>query len=237
MTMTEMLEPDLLRLRAPNPSPLTGSGTNAYVLGQRSCVVIDPGPDIDAHRDAILAACAGRPVEAILVTHSHRDHSTLAPKLAAEVDAPVCAFGPAEAGRSARMTALVQTGHLEGGEGLDHAFVPDTLLTDGADIALEGEPITALHTPGHLGNHLCYAWRGALFSGDHVMDWSTTLISPPDGDLTDFMASCARLAARQDRVYYPGHGDPVTDPAARVSNLIAHRKSREMQVLAALRSG
>ncbi|MEL6916082.1 MAG: MBL fold metallo-hydrolase [Pseudomonadota bacterium] len=231
-TPTTRLEEDLLLLRAPNPSPLTAEGTNTYILGRGAAVVIDPGPEDARHHAALRAALAGRDVAAILVTHSHRDHSPLARALAAETGAPVHGFGPTGAGTSAIMAAL--EGDLGGGEGADAAFVPDVTLAQGETVRLGEETLTALHTPGHFGNHLCFAWRGALFSGDHVMGWASTLVSPPDGDLTDFMASCALLAAREDRVYYPGHGAPVTDPAARLAWLVDHRKAREAQILAAL---
>ncbi|MEL7299992.1 MAG: MBL fold metallo-hydrolase [Pseudomonadota bacterium] len=233
MPATE-LEEDLLLVRAPNPSPLTADGTNTYLLGRDAAVIIDPGPDEESHAAAIHAALAGREVAAILVTHSHRDHSPLARSLSDTSGAPVYAFGPTGAGTSAIMASL--DGALGGGEGADRDFVPDVTLAHGQSLTLGGERITALHTPGHFGNHLCFGWRGALFSGDHVMGWASTLVSPPDGDLTDFMASCALLKSREDRVYYPGHGAPVTDPAARLAWLVTHRKAREAQIVARLSS-
>ncbi|EYD73668.1 MBL fold metallo-hydrolase [Limimaricola hongkongensis] len=232
----ERFEPSLVRLRAPNPSPMTGPGTNSYLLGRDRLCVIDPGPDQPEHLAALLSAIDGRPVEAILVTHAHRDHSALAPALAAATGAPVCGFGPAEAGRSALMRRLAGAG-IGGGEGLDGAFRPDRRLCDGDRVAPGGTPVVALHMPGHMAGHLCFAWRGAVFSGDLVMGWSSTLISPPDGDLAAFRRSCARLRALRPRRLYPGHGAPVDLPRARIDALVAHRAGREAQIRAALAHG
>lgn len=228
------LAPSITRLLAPNPSPMTYWGTNSYLLGETRLAVIDPGPNDPAHLEALLAAIDGRKVEAILVSHAHLDHSPLAPALAAQTGAPVLAFGDAQAGRSAIMTDLAARGMARGGEGVDGAFMPDETLADGARITSPEWQIEALHTPGHFGNHLCFAWGDRLFSGDHLMGWSSSLVSPPDGDLTDFMASSARLAARDWSVAYPGHGAPIADPAARLAWLMAHRRDREAQILAAL---
>ncbi|MEL6700680.1 MAG: MBL fold metallo-hydrolase [Pseudomonadota bacterium] len=235
--MLTQLAPSLRCLRAPNPSPLTGTGTNTYLIGTEAVVVIDPGPDIEAHLDAILTAIGDATCAAILVTHSHLDHTALVPRLAAATGAPTYGFGDVNAGRSAVMQALIESPEgsaLGGAEGRDAAFVPDHTLGDGEVLHWDGDPITALWTPGHFNNHLCFAWRDVLFTGDLVMGWSTSLVSPPDGDLTQFMASCAQLADRSDRAYYPGHGDPVTAPATRVRDLIAHRQVREAQILEAL---
>ncbi|MEM6479427.1 MAG: MBL fold metallo-hydrolase [Pseudomonadota bacterium] len=232
-----MLEAGLVRLLAPNPSPLTGEGTNTYLLGEDALIVIDPGPDLQRHLQALLAEIGARKVAAILVTHSHQDHSGLVQKLKAATGAPCYGFGPSGAGRSRAMAELAARGDLGGGEGADPHFQPDQTLADGALLELAGQKIEALHTPGHFGNHLCFAWNGALFSGDHVMGWATTLVSPPDGDLTDFMASLGRLSHRSDRAFYPGHGAPVFDPARRVKELLDHRNAREAQVLDALQSG
>lgn len=232
-----VLEPDLRVICAPNPSPMTGEGTNTYLLGASRIVVIDPGPRDDAHLAALHAAIGTRPVEAILVTHAHLDHSPLARGLAAETGAPVLAFGDASAGRSERMTALVAQGFTGGGEGVDADFRPDRWLGDGEQLFLEGAPIRALWTPGHFSNHLCFIWRSAAFSGDHVMGWSSTFVSPPDGDIRAYMRSLDRLEAARARVLYPGHGAPVHDPAARISELRAHRLAREAAILAALDNG
>ena len=230
----QSLEPGLTLVLAPNPSPMTEAGTNSYLLGHDSLAVIDPGPDDPRHRAALLAAIGGRRVSHVIVTHSHLDHSPLARPLARTLGAPVLAFGGAQAGRSAVMERLAAEGLAGGGEGIDHAFVPDEILPDGARITGDGWEIEALHTPGHIGNHLCLRWGDAVFTGDHVMGWASSLVSPPDGDLTDFMTSCARLARWPARVYYPGHGAPVTDPAARLAWLVAHRQGREAQIRAAL---
>ncbi|MEO0485156.1 MAG: MBL fold metallo-hydrolase [Pseudomonadota bacterium] len=232
--MTDALGPDLIRVTAPNPSPLTGQGTNTYVLGQDRVVIVDPGPNMDRHLGAILQTVGERPVDHILLTHWHRDHSELAPRLSAAVDAPVLAFGHGTAGRSEIMQELARSGDIGGGEGADMTFRPDATLAGGSEIAHEGAPLIAHHTPGHFGGHLCFSWRDMLFSGDHVMGWSTTLISPPDGDLTDFMASCAALEQIPARVFYPGHGAEITAPGARIAELVTHRRAREAQICAAL---
>ncbi|WP_417525756.1 MBL fold metallo-hydrolase [Marinovum sp.] len=234
----EMLAPGLRRLLAPNPSPMTFWGTNTYLLGEREVAVIDPGPDDPAHLEAILRALpAGSTLSHIIVTHAHLDHSPLARPLSEATGAKVYAFGPASAGRSAVMTALAETGLTGGGEGIDRDFMPDEVLRDGDSLSTREWQLTALHTPGHMGNHICLAWGDALFSGDHVMGWASSLVSPPDGDLTDFMASCARLAARPWSRFYPGHGAPVEDPSARLDWLITHRRAREAEILAALARG
>ena len=236
--LAETLEPGLRRIVAPNPSPMTYRGTNTYLLGTRQIAVIDPGPDSDAHLAAILAALdPGQRISHIVVTHTHVDHSPLARPLSAETGAPVLAFGDAQAGRSAVMQRLAESGLLGGGEGIDASFTPDERLDDGAVISGDGWTLEALHTPGHIGNHLSLAWRDACFTADHVMGWASSLVSPPDGDLTDFMASCARLAARNWRVFYPGHGAPVSDPAARLDWLTGHRRNREAAILSALADG
>ena len=233
------LDPDLRLIRAPNPSPMTGPGTNTYLLGPHDVVVIDPGPALPGHLAAILAALpANARISHILVTHSHLDHSALARPLAAATGAPVLGFGTCDAGRSAIMARLALAGGVGGGvgggEGVDPGFTPDVVVADGQRLRLGGTDIEVIHTPGHFGNHLCFASAGRLFSGDHVMGWASSLISPPDGDLTDYMASLARLVLRPDRIYHPGHGAPVLVPAARVKWLIRHRRAREARVLAAL---
>ncbi len=229
------LEPGLRRLTAPNPSPMTFRGTNTYILGMGEVAVIDPGPGHAGHMAAIMAALApGERIGAILVTHSHRDHSPLARPLSQQTGAPVLAAGPSDWGRSAVMAALAATDGIGGGEGVDPDFVPDAQLADGDTLSGGWGEIVALQTPGHMANHLSFAWQGAVFTGDMVMGWSTSLVSPPDGDMGAFMASCRKLAARDDRIFYAGHGDPVTAPQARLTELIAHREAREAQILTAL---
>lgn len=235
MTRVAILAPGLRRLRADNPSALTGTGTNTYLLGQETLAVIDPGPDLDQHLHAILSAAAGRPITHVLVTHAHRDHSALAPRLAAATGAETLAFGTAREGTSKRMAALQGLGST--GEGLDLAFTPDRRIREGHRIGGPDWEVEVLHTPGHLGGHLCLAWGDLLFSGDHVMGWSTTIVSPPDGDMSDYMASLARLDSDRWRRFLPGHGDPVDDPANRVRDLIRHRRLRESQIIEALATG
>lgn len=230
-----VLEPGVRRLTAPNPSPMTYRGTNTYLLGEVEVAVIDPGPNHPGHMHAILAAVPpGARIGAILVTHSHRDHSPLARPLAQITGAPVLAAGPSDWGRSAVMAELAANGRIGGGEGVDRDFAPDERIADGDSLTGGWGEIGVLETPGHMANHLSFSWNGALFTGDHVMGWSTSLVSPPDGDMGAFMASCRRLAGREDRVYYPGHGDPVATPRERIAELIAHREGREAQILAAL---
>jgi glyoxylase-like metal-dependent hydrolase (beta-lactamase superfamily II) len=229
------LQPGLRRILAPNPSPMTCRGTNTYLLGTTDLAVIDPGPDDPAHLAAILDAVEpGQRIGHILVTHPHRDHSALAARLASVAGAPVLAFGTATDGRSPAMTALAASTRIGGGEGLDTGFAPHRRLRDGDTVAGDGWRIEALWTPGHMSSHLCLAWRDVLFSGDLVMGWSTTLISPPDGDLTQFLTSVTRLAGRKDRRFLPGHGPAVDTPQDRCRDLIAHRQSRTDQVRAAL---
>ena len=232
------LAPGLRRLTAPNPSPMTLHGTNSFLIGQSDLAVIDPGPLSDAHLQAILAEVGpGQRISHILVTHSHRDHSPLARGLSQATGAPVLAAGRSDWGRSPVMQALADAGLIGGGEGVEDGFTPDRQLADGEVISADGWQITALHTPGHMANHLCFAWGDALFSGDLVMGWSTSLISPPDGDLTAFRTSLQRLMTRSDRIYYPAHGDAVRNPQARLAELITHRAARETQILAALGDG
>ncbi|MDC0737243.1 MBL fold metallo-hydrolase [Cognatishimia sp. SS12] len=229
------LAPGLRMILADNPSPMTHWGTNTYILGQRALVVIDPGPDDPAHLAAILKAVGpDQHISKILVTHSHKDHSPLARPLSDASGAPILGFGASGTGRSAVMDQLAAAGLAGGGEGIDADFAPDQTLGHGARVAFDDQEITVLHTPGHLGNHLCFAWGDVCFTGDHVMGWASSLVSPPDGDLTDFMASCHMLAARDWRVFYSAHGAPILDPAARLAWLIDHRKSREAQILKVL---
>jgi len=226
------LEPGVRRVLAPNPSPMTEAGTNTYILGEGEVAVIDPGPAIPAHLAAILAALEpGERVSHILVTHAHLDHSPLARALARATGAPVLGFGGPTEGRSPEMEALAASHDVGGGEGLDHDFRPDARLGEGDAVEGVGWRIGVLHTPGHLASHLSFQWEGALFSGDHVMGWASTMVSPPDGDLGAFMASCRRLQGAGHRVYYPGHGAPVAEPEARLAWLIAHRLEREAAIL------
>ncbi|WP_050527350.1 MBL fold metallo-hydrolase [Pseudorhodobacter aquimaris] len=241
----EPLAPGIRRILAPNPSPMTLHGTNSYLVGTGEVALIDPGPNDPAHARALMAALdAGERITHIFVTHAHLDHSPLAREMAAALNIRTHAFGPATAGRSPLMEALAQNGTLAGGEGIDFEFTPDVVLSCG-DVLTHGDwALEAIHTPGHLGNHLCFAMqdpedsaRDVLFSGDHVMGWASSLVSPPDGDMAAYMAATRRLAARDWSVIHSGHGDPILDPAARLAFLIAHRESREAGILAELSKG
>lgn len=228
--------PPVLRLLAPNPGAFTGAGTNTYLLGQDQIVVVDPGPNLPAHLAAILTALRGRTVTAILVTHAHLDHTGLVPGLVALTGAEVLAYGDANAGISPQMQRLGAEG-LTGGEGSDVTFTPDRRVTDGETLNLGGMTIGVIHTPGHMGNHICLSLGDSLLSGDHVMGWSTSIISPPEGDMTDYRTSLDKLARRRWRQFLPGHGAAVTDPAGRLRALIQHRKDREAAILSALIAG
>jgi glyoxylase-like metal-dependent hydrolase (beta-lactamase superfamily II) len=230
-------DPPIRSLLAPNPSPLTGKGTNTWILGATDLVVIDPGPDMPAHLEAILASVgAGQRISHIVVTHAHLDHSALASRLSARTGAPVHAFGTATDGRSALMTRLAP-GLPDHGEGLDKSFAPDARLSDGQALSGPDWTLQAIYSPGHLGGHLCLALGMTLFSGDHVMGWSTSIVSPPDGDMGAYMASLQRLTERTWNRFLPGHGDPVDAPDQRLQDLISHRQTREAQILSALAEG
>jgi len=223
------LDPLVTRVLAPNPSPFTYTGTETYIVGTTDVAVIDPGPDDPAHLAALTAAIAGRRVVAILCTHTHRDHSPAAAPLKAATGAPIIGCAP---------LALADLGP-RADAAFDSEYAPDRVLGDGETVSGEGWTLEAVATPGHTSNHLCYALRenGALFTGDHVMGWSTTVVAPPDGDMAAYMASLDKLYAREDRVYYPAHGDPVDRPQRFVRGLIGHRKQREGQILRLLKEG
>ncbi|WP_170510980.1 MBL fold metallo-hydrolase [Ruegeria arenilitoris] len=229
------LQPGLRLLLAPNPSPMTYLGTNTYLLGTSDLAVIDPGPLSGSHMQAILDALQpGQKISHIVVTHSHLDHSPLAAPLSERTGAPIYAFGGPQAGRSAIMSQLAEQGLAGGGEGIDTEFRPDIELADGDRIEGDGWGLEVIHTPGHLGNHIALAWGDVCFTADHVMGWASSLVSPPDGDLTDFMKACHRLRARDWSVFHAGHGAPITDPSGRLEWLIRHRLEREAQILDAL---
>ncbi|MHA6644692.1 MBL fold metallo-hydrolase [Mesorhizobium sp. A623] len=219
---------NVLRLTAPNPSPFTFHGTNSYVVGSDSLAVIDPGPDNDAHLNALLKAIGGRPVSHIFVSHTHRDHSPLAARLKAQTGALVLAQGPH---RPARPLRIGEINPLDASA--DMEFTPDIALPDGSVIDGGGWSIRAVATPGHAANHLAFALEGTgiLFSADHVMAWATTIVAPPDGAMADYMKSLDRLIARDDRLLLPGHGGPVTKPRTFMRGLKAHRKMRERAIL------
>lgn len=225
---------DVRRITVNNPGPFTFHGTNTYLIGRETIAVIDPGPEDDAHLAAILRATQGRPVSHIFVSHTHRDHSPLTRRLKAETGATVLAEGPH---RAARPLRIGEVNPLDASADLE--FAPDLSLTDGALVEGDGWAIRAVHTPGHAANHLAFALEGTgvLFSADHVMAWSTSIVAPPDGAMADYMASLDRLLERDDRIFLPGHGGPVTAPQAFMRGLKAHRKMRERAILERLRQG
>lgn len=220
---------------APNPSAMTGPGTNSFLIGEREVAVIDPGPDDPTHIQAILDMAEGR-ISHILVTHAHLDHTAGVARLAQATRAPVFAFGPADSGRSPTMARLAATG-LNGGEGVDTGFRPDIELRHGEELRSSDWTLQALHTPGHMGGHLSFRLGDAIFCGDLVMGWSTSIISPPEGDLVDYFRSLDLLARLAPRVLYPAHGDPITAPLPRLEELAAHRRLRSAQILDALDAG
>lgn len=235
----EPLAPGLRVVTAPNPGPMTFTGTRSYIVGEGEVAVIDPGPDDPRHTEALAAAVAGETVAAVIVTHAHRDHSAGARTFAARVGAPVLAHGDPVRARSAAMARLAAAAGLGGGEGFDTAFAPDERIGAGDVVAGPGWSLQVLATPGHTADHLSLAWaegRG-LFTGDVVMGWATTLISPPDGDLRAFRATLGQLLQRKDAVYYPGHGAPVAAPHRLIRHILAHREGREAEILAALAAG
>ncbi len=229
------LAPDIRRVIAPNSSPMTLWGTNTYLVGTGRVAVIDPGPDDAAHHAALRAALGpSERITHILVTHSHLDHTPLAARLSIETGAPVLGFGATGEGRSPVMRALAARGLGGGGEGVDTSFAPHERLRDGDVVRGRGWMLTAIWTPGHMSNHLCFDLGGHIFTGDHVMGWASTLISPPDGDMSAYYDSLTRLEARGAEVFYPGHGAPIATPQGRIAELRAHRRERERQILDAL---
>jgi len=217
----EQLEPGIARVLAHNPSAFTYFGTQTYLIGDGEVAVIDPGPDLPEHLDALEQAIAGRAVAAIMCTHTHRDHSPAARPLAERAGAPIVGCAP----------LALETVGPRADASFDGDYAPDRVLADGEAIMIGGEPVTAVATPGHTSNHLCFSYRGALFSGDHVMGWSTTVVVPPDGDMADYMRSLDKLRKRDDRVYYPAHGPAVTNPQQYARHLLGHRMQREKQIL------
>ena len=217
----EQLEPGIARVLAHNPSAFTYYGTQSYLIGEEELAVVDPGPNLDEHVAALVAAIAGRPVVAICCTHTHRDHSPAARPLAEATGAPIIGCAP----------LALETVGPRADAAFDGDYAPDRVLSDGDSIMVDGKPLTAAATPGHTSNHLCLAYGDALLTGDHVMGWSTTVVVPPDGDMAAYMASLRKLRERDDRVYYPAHGPPVTNPGQYLRGLIGHRMQREKQIL------
>jgi glyoxylase-like metal-dependent hydrolase (beta-lactamase superfamily II) len=225
------LTPLLHRVLAPNPGPFTFKGTGVYIVGKKDVAVIDPGPDIAAHIEALKRALAGRHLRHILVTHTHSDHSPAAKALKEWSGAKTYAFGPHGSGKAEEGVKVEEGGDMD--------FVPDVLVRDGETIAGDGYTFECVFTPGHTSNHMCFALREekALFTGDHVMGWSTTVVTPPDGDMAAYMASLRKLRARDDAILWPTHGGPVREPGPFLDAYIAHRLEREMQIVTSLADG
>jgi glyoxylase-like metal-dependent hydrolase (beta-lactamase superfamily II) len=217
----EQLGPGVARVLAHNPSAFTYYGTQTYLIGKREVAVVDPGPDLPEHLEALEKAIAGRPVAAIMCTHTHRDHSPASRALAQTIGAPIVGCAP----------LALETVGPRADAAFDGDYAPDRILEDGEAIEVDGRQITAVATPGHTSNHLCFAYEGALFTGDHVMGWSTTVVVPPDGDMAAYMASLDKLRQRDDRIYYPAHGPAVENPQQYVRHLVGHRMQREAQIL------
>lgn len=225
---------DVARITAGNSGPFTFHGTNSYLVGRDRPALIDPGPDDPAHLDALLRAIGGRKVSHILLTHTHRDHSSLAPRLRELTGAPILAEGPHRPARAARPG---ESDRLDASG--DFALKPDATFGDGEIIRGDGWAVRAVLTPGHAVNHAAFALEGSgiLFSGDHVMGWSTTIVAPPDGSMSAYMRSLDKLLERDDRVFLPGHGGPIAEPARFMRGLKAHRKMRERAILERLAAG
>ena len=230
------LQDGLIRLTAPNPSPMTYRGTNTYILGKKELVIIDPGPNSKSHLHNLIETIPPKSkVTHILITHSHLDHSELAPDLSRILDAPTFAFGKALDGQSKQMNNIVKMGLKYEPNGVDHSFKPDYFLKDQEKLVSSEWEIIAHHTPGHLSNHICYQYFDYLFTGDHIMDWSTSVISPPEGDISQFMNSCEKLCKHNWKKFYPGHGFPVEGPNKRLMELMHHRMTREAEIINILR--
>jgi glyoxylase-like metal-dependent hydrolase (beta-lactamase superfamily II) len=224
-TVLEQLEPGIARVLAPNPSAFTYTGTQTYLVGDSEVAVIDPGPDLPEHVAALHQAIGGRRVKAIMCTHTHRDHSPASRPLAQVTGAPIIGCA----------ALVLDDAGPRADAAFDREYAPGRVLSDGEGIEVDGRRLIAVATPGHTSNHLCFAEAsGALFTGDHVMGWSTTVVFPPDGDMAAYMASLDKLQRRDDRIYYPAHGPPVTNPRQHVRGFIGHRKQRERQILTLL---
>jgi len=224
----QRLSPRITRVLAHNPSPFTFRGTGVYLVGDaKNVTVIDPGPNDPKHLDALMAAIGSRNVSHILITHTHRDHSPAAAPLKLATGAKTYGYGP-----HARHDGDVE-------EGGDRDFVPDVTVRDGDIIESGGDRFQCVFTPGHTSNHMCYALDGetSLFTGDHVMGWSTTVVAPPDGDMGAYMRSLEKLIARRDKILYPTHGSPIINPAPFLRAYLSHRRMRETQIGRALQRG
>lgn len=227
----EPVSPLIRRMTARNPSGFTFNGTGTYVIGHGNVAVIDPGPLIDEHIEALTEALAGETVTHILITHTHMDHSPAAAPLKQRWQAKTYGFGPHGAGKIAEGKPIEEGGDMD--------FVPDQTVVDGDRIAGDGWTVECVYTPGHTSNHMCFALleENALFTGDHVMGWSTSVIGPPDGDMTAYLASLEKLQARPETTYWPTHGTAITDVQPFVAAFIEHRLEREQQILDCLKDG
>jgi len=240
----EQVSPLIRRIIANNPSKYSYRGTGTYIVGHGDVAIIDPGPALDEHRDALTAALEGERVRAILITHCHSDHSPLAAWLRESTGAPTIAFGPhgvvaLDDDDETDDDETESEPDIKMKESIDVAFVPDVCAVDGSIVASARDwTMRAVFTPGHTSNHMCFALdeEGALFTGDHVMGWSTTVVSPPDGDMRAYMNSLRKVIDRNDRILWPTHGNPVTDPQPFLAAYLAHRLEREAQVLAQVRN-
>ena len=230
----EAVAPLIRRRIAPNGGPFTATGTCTYVIGRGRVAILDPGPDQPDHIDALLEGLPGETVDAIVVTHTHRDHSPGARLLAARTGAPILGCGPH---RAARPLADAEVPRLDAST--DTAHAPDRVMAEGDSVCGPGWTLVAVETPGHTMNHLAFALpeAEALFSGDHVMAWSTTIVAPPDGEMRAYMASLDKLRARSEQTYWPGHGGPVREPARFLRGLAGHRRQREAAIRARLAAG
>ena len=226
--------PGVRAMVADNPGPFTYKGTISYIVGSGSVAIIDPGPDDIGHINALLNAVRGETVSHIFVTHTHRDHSPAAAQIKAATGAKVYAQGPH---RPARPLHTGEVRRLDASNDLE--FLPDVALGDGETVTGSGWTLQAVATPGHTANHMAYAFKEAdlLFAGDHVMAWSTTIVAPPDGAMSDYMASLQKLARRSEPLYLSGHGAPVRDAPRYVQYLIRHRQAREASILHRLAKG
>lgn len=223
--LAEQISPLVRRVLARNASPFSYTGTQTYIVGHGSVAIIDPGPlgDDPAHVGELVRILAGETVVAILCTHTHRDHSPAAAPLSAATGGPVIGCAP----------LVIDDDGPRADASFDPTYAPDRVLVDGDRVTGPGWTLTAVHTPGHTSNHLCYALEeeNALFTGDHIMGWSTSVVSPPDGDMGDYMASLQKLMDRTDAVYYPAHGQQVDTPQRLARGMMGHRKQREGQIL------
>ncbi len=228
------IAPGIRALCAGNASPFTYKGTVTYIVGRGEVAIIDPGPDDARHLSALLDAVRNETVSHVFVTHTHRDHSPGAARVIAATGARTYGEGPH---RASRPLHIGEVNRLDAAGDTD--FMPDVALSDGDVVSGRGFAVEAIATPGHTANHMAYALRGSdiLFSGDHVMAWSTSIVAPPDGAMSDYMNSLDKLARRSERVYLPGHGTAIADAPAFVQSYIGHRKGRESSILHRLAKG